>query len=146
MMRQGVSGVWTQLFLALALYGAITLVWQWTAWSSRRRAPARVMHFVIVTENAERDIEGVLRHLLQKCRRLEYASQISIIDANSQDLTVPIIERLAKDHLNLALFNVSSYMEATEMAQAIQSADDQLCAIYEVRSRGDVKKFSRHLI
>lgn len=105
--------MWTQLVIgALVVYGTIMLGWQSSRWLYRKQRLGQTVCFVIVTKNAERDIEGVLRQIAHACRDADVDASVVIIDICSIDLTVPIATRFSSQFMPVECVPVFSYEEA----------------------------------
>lgn len=82
------------LFWALAIYGAMTLVWQ-SVQRLRRKQHPRPVKLILIVQNAEREIEGVLRTLLIQGSMGTREHGIVVLDLGSKDDTEGIVRKLA---------------------------------------------------
>lgn len=81
-------------FWALAMYGAIVLVWQVTR---RIRNPSRPPHpllLALMVADAEDQIEGILRLLIMRTAYGQRERRIWVVDESSGDETERIVRRM----------------------------------------------------
>lgn len=134
MMWQGVARVWAQLIMwALVCYGTLILLRDLVRWLNGRHEEKKTIYFVLVTENADKDIEGVIRTLLRKSRDLEQLVRVCVIDANSSDDTLSIVNRFSREMTSIELMRVPSYGDALEAAMHIGEGTN--CVRYIVQLR-----------
>lgn len=116
------------------MYGTLMILWQCSFWLGRRHEVKRTVVFIIIADNAENDIEGVLRRVYHKCRNLDYPSRVYVIDVASTDLTVPITYRFKQKCMQLELRHAPSYEEAQVIANQIgEGIPESICCLMQVR-------------
>ncbi|WAH37678.1 hypothetical protein [Alicyclobacillus dauci] len=131
--------MWAQLIVwTLAIYGTLMIVRHLFSWLGQRHEQKRSVYFVLVTENAEWDVEGVLRRLIHKCRNMEFPTRLYVIDVNSTDLTIPIVERLSERYMHIELVPAATYDEALQLAEQVGEKTNTIRCILQLRSRGQL--------
>ncbi|GMA64506.1 hypothetical protein NZD89_04100 [Alicyclobacillus fastidiosus] len=126
--------MWALLLVAVfAVYGTLVLVWQLWAWLVLHHDQGKVVYFIVLTQNAERDIEMVLRRVHHKCLTLEYPTRVCVIDAGSTDLTIPIVERMARRGMPLDILSAPTMETALETAREYGEATGSVRCIYQLR-------------
>ncbi|MFB5192867.1 hypothetical protein [Alicyclobacillus fastidiosus] len=126
--------MWALLLVAVfAVYGTLVLVGQFWAWLVLHRDRGKVVYFILLTQNAERDIEMALRRVQHKCSTLSYPTRVCVIDAGSTDLTIPIVERMSRRGMPLELFSAPTMEQALEAARQYGEATGSVRCIYQLR-------------
>lgn len=134
MLWQGVTLVWALMVVAaFAVYGILVIAWQLWGWLVKYHEQGKSVYFIIVTENAERDIEMVLRRIHHKCLSIEYPTYVCLVDAGSTDLTVAIAERMARKGLPLDILRAQTLDEALTIAGGYGESAGSIRCIYQVK-------------
>lgn len=126
-------------FWALAMYGALTAVWQVVGMMQRRRLQQenpQPMNIVLVVQNAESSIEGVLRNLLDRTVFSLRERTITVIDAWSTDATESIGRRLSQSRAALNYIRVESESELQSNLQAECVDKAAVACVYDLRRNG----------
>ena len=126
-------------FWALAMYGALAVVWQVVGIMQRRRLQQEnphPMNIVLVVQNAESSIEGVLRNLLDRTVFSLRERTITVIDAWSTDETESICRRLAESRSALNYIRVESEAELQRTLQAECVDRAAVACVYDLRRNG----------
>lgn len=143
MMQLGVVSVWTQLVIgALAVYATLALCSHSSKWLYRDREARRRVYFVVVTANAERDIEGVLRKLAYICRDLDADARIVVVDAHSIDLTMPIVKRFSMQFMPIECVLTDSYEEAMGFVTKLEREEHAITCVYQLCHANDAASFA----
>lgn len=130
--------MWAQVVLwLLAIYGTVTMLWQSTVSFGFRRKThekRRSVCFIIIAENAERDIEAVLHNVYQRCLHMPYPTRVYVIDVLSTDLTHAIVERFSTQFMTVESRTVSTLDGAIELAQHLDTQRNSVRCIIQLRN------------
>jgi hypothetical protein len=85
---------------------------------------------VVVVQNAEKSIEGILREIMLRQRLLGKNTRLVIVDINSQDRTIEIIERLAYPQNYISLISLDNEKQLEQVLQRYRSQDDVVISQY----------------
>ena len=85
---------------------------------------------VVVVQNAEKSIEGILREIMLRQRLLGKNTRLVIVDINSQDRTIEIIERLAYPQNYISLISLDNEKPLEQVLQRYRSQDDVVISQY----------------
>jgi len=132
------------LFWALAVYGALTIVRQ-SVQRLRSRQQSYPVTWILVVENAEVQIEGVLRTLLLRVSLVSRDHRIVVLDLNSTDDTEFIIRNLMVHNECVEYRKVSTEEEISRnFARACLDRPSIGC-IYDLRVPSMVRSISRNV-
>lgn len=135
-MQQGVRGMWGALFFwLLAGYGALCIVWQASQRLRRRFQRPRPLSLVLVVENAEDEIEGILRLLLLRTAFGMRERRIVVLDAGSTDDTGAIVQRLCQDNPALSYVRVADPAHWLDALAQLCLASPHVSCVYDLRQR-----------
>lgn len=132
-LERGVCGMWVQVALwMLAMYGATVMLWQatrsfWFGQRSKRRT--RTVCFIVIAKNAQRDIEAILYDIYGRCLHMSNPTLAYVIDVQSTDLTLSIVERFSSQFMPVESRCVATMEEASELAAHLQVAEDAIRCI-----------------
>jgi len=121
------------LFWVLAVYGAATVVYQCVLHVQRRAHNLRSITFVLVVQNADAYIEGVIRSFMMKTAAGRRSRAIVIIDVASQDDTPQILQALVHTHRCLRFAQVVTEAELQNALQAACLGNDSIGCVYDLR-------------
>lgn len=85
---------------------------------------------VVVVQNAEKNIEGILREIILWQRHLGKGTRLLIVDINSHDKTVEIIERLAYPQNCISLISLDNESQLGQVLEKYRSQDDVVIRQY----------------
>lgn len=123
----------TVLFWALALYGAVVVVWQVTHRLQMKLRIASPVTYILVVHNNEAEIEGVVRNLFLRTAMSSRDRQILVLDCKSTDDTPRILQTLSNDHACLRHVVVADEVALFhELESACLHAARVVC-IYDLR-------------
>ncbi|MCL6443301.1 MAG: hypothetical protein K6T83_07585 [Alicyclobacillus sp.] len=135
------------VFWALAVYGAVAIVWQSVHRIQRQRRHHKVpVTLILVVENAEREIEGTLRTLMVRTAFGDRERKILVIDVASQDETGAIVRRMAADHTCLEYLRVRDDNECLAELKAICLRIPRIGCIVDLRDRGLLREISEDVV
>lgn len=122
-------------FWALALYGALCIVWQSVRSIQKRmsRGHTHRVNVILVVQNAESTIEGVARTLLATTAFSTRERQLLIVDVHSTDGTGDIVERLAKSYDGLKYIPVTTEAELLGKLKELCSHSHAVACVYDLR-------------
>ena len=120
------------LFWALAIYGAITLVWQ-SVQRLRRNQHPHPVKLILIVQNAEREIEGVIRTLLIKGSMGTRDHGILILDLGSTDDTEKIVQALAARNSCITYQRIADDKEASMYLSQACFDSNTIGCIYDLR-------------
>lgn len=106
-------------------------------------------HYVLVTKNNERQAEFVLRAITWHAWLFGKVLEISVIDENSEDQTIPIIRRLDRDG-QVRLLRTRNWAETERLVRCLKStsngvdgrSDDLINSLNDVNSTSCYMKSS----
>lgn len=126
-------------FWALAMYGALTVVWQVVRVMQKRRIQRenpQPVNVVLVVQNAEPSIEGVLRSLLDRTVFSLRERTVTVVDAWSTDQTEYIVQRLATSRPALSYFRAESENDLQHILQIECVDKTAIACVYDLRRSG----------
>ncbi len=126
-------------FWALAMYGAMTAVWQSVRLIQMRRMRSenpQPMHVVLVIQNAESSIEGILRGLMDRTAFSLRQRTVTVVDAWSSDSTESIVRRLSWSRSGLTYLRVESEAELQRTLQTECVDKAAVACVYDLRRSG----------
>ncbi len=124
------------VFWALALYGALMIVWQSVNRIKRRVEKQHPVKVILVVQNAENYIEGVLRTLLFTTSFGWRDHEVFVMDIGSTDDTERIVQTLAERADGLRYTRLSGETDFyQELERACWDFDSVRC-IYDLRVNG----------
>lgn len=85
---------------------------------------------VIVVQNVEESIEGNLRKIILRQRQLGKNTRLIIVDINSQDKTIEIIERLAYHQKHITLIKLDDESQLEQVLERYRSKDNVVMSQY----------------
>lgn len=87
-------------------------------------------HLIVVVQNVEESIEGILREIMLCQRRLGKGTRLIIVDINSHDKTIEIIERLAYPKNYISLITLDSESQLEQVLERYRSEDKVVLSQY----------------
>ncbi|MCL6633703.1 MAG: hypothetical protein K6T63_13855 [Alicyclobacillus herbarius] len=121
------------VFWGLALYGAVVLVWQVTQ-RLKRQWRGSALTFVLVVQNAEDHIEGMLRSLSLRTAWSNRPRRIVVIDVTSGDDTPRILERLAAENESIDWQTAAGEDEVRRILEQTCLTQPFFGCIYDLRA------------
>lgn len=103
--------VWT-----LAFYGLFEIIKNIIYICTYTKLKSKGIYFIIAVKNQEENIEGFIRNLMFRILygKEEKIKNIIIVDLNSKDNTIKIIEKLQKEYEQLKILNLKECKELLE--------------------------------
>ncbi|MCL6454466.1 MAG: hypothetical protein K6T78_12730 [Alicyclobacillus sp.] len=123
-------------FWALAVYGAVMVVWQSVRAIARRRSaagPAHPVQIILLVQNVESSIEGLLRTLLASTAYSARRRTVCVIDVHSTDHTLEIAQRIAEDYGGMVCVSVHNEDEVAQQLRALCASSTAVCCVYDLR-------------
>jgi hypothetical protein len=134
-MLQGVRGVWEALlFWLLAGYGAMSLVWHVARRLQRRLQRPRPLTLVLVVQNSQDQIEGILRTLMVRTAFGIRERHIIVFDAGSTDDTSIIVQRLCEHHHCLSYVRVAEESHWLDELSKLCVQPHYMSCVYDLRN------------
>jgi hypothetical protein len=121
------------IFWGLALYGAMMAVWQVVQRLQRRLGSPHPVTLVLVVQNAEHQIEGMLRMLLLRTAWTGRERRVLVLDVGSCDDTPQILERLTTEYTSLRSTRVASEEELHRELHRACLEEPFVGCIYDLR-------------
>lgn len=137
-LQQGVRAVVGALFFwALAVYGALTVVRQVSRGLRRRiRQNLHPVAVVLIVQNSEAHIEGVLRSIFLSTSMGRREWRILVFDMGSTDDTPHIVQRLAMQHDGLEYVRIEGEGEFVQHLARVCAEGGLVGCIYDLRVSG----------
>ncbi len=103
--------VWT-----LAFYGLFEIIKNIIYICTYTKLKSKGIYFIIAVKNQEENIEGFIRNLMFRILygKEEKIKNVIIVDLNSKDNTIKIIEKLQKEYEQLKILNLKECKELLE--------------------------------
>lgn len=103
--------IWT-----LAFYGLFEIIKNIIYICTYTKLKSKGIYFIIAVKNQEENIEGFIRNLMFRILygKEEKIKNIIIVDLNSKDNTIKIIEKLQKEYEQLKILNLKECKELLE--------------------------------
>lgn len=123
-------------FWALAVYGALMVVWQTVRAMQRGHIVGQPhpVNIILVVQDAEPYIEGILRTLLAGTAYSVRRRTVFVLDVRSTDRTGEIVGRLEADYAGIRYFLVDDEDQiARELRQACERTTAVSC-VYDLRN------------
>ncbi|MFZ5942652.1 MAG: hypothetical protein ACOYVD_00950 [Bacillota bacterium] len=95
---------------------------------------AKCEHLIVIVKNKEAIIEGIIRRVLVFQRQLGDNVKLYIVDLNSRDKTVEIINRLAYPY---NYFSVILLNDRQELGRFIERYIDKNCLVMDYSSKSE---------
>lgn len=142
-MQQGVRAMVAALFFwALAIYGALTLVWQ-SVQRLRGKQHPHPVKLILIVQNAAGEIEGVLRTLLIQGSIGTREHRIVVLDLASTDDTEGIVRKLAARNGCIDYLKIRNEGDVSlYLSQALLDSSTIGC-IYDLRIPEMVRELSK---
>ncbi|MCL6592932.1 MAG: glycosyltransferase [Alicyclobacillus sp.] len=122
---------------ALAVYGAWALVRSVVRyWQQRLNGRLQPMAVVLIVQNAQAQVEGVLRSLLQVTAGGQRDGYILVFDVASCDDTPAIVQRLAMQFPRLTLVSVADERELGWQLQSVWASGVRVGYLCDLRVSG----------
>jgi len=135
------------LFFSLALYGALHLVWFGVKKLQRHEAQSpHPMTLILVVENAERHIEGVLRSLMMNTAFSHRERRIVVIDVASSDETANIVKRICWQLTAVDYLYAETDADFMEQLKSLLLHTPRVGCVYDLRVKCMAKDVAADII
>ena len=129
------------VLISLALYGLYCLIRELWLWAVMQQLAQGVsVSFLVVTRDAEQQVESLLRELVQKVEMADADCDIVILDRQSRDLTPAILDRLADQNPMLRVVHASDTV--LSVAEALPLCRGDVVHILDIGSRLTAERFA----
>ncbi|OFW80751.1 MAG: hypothetical protein A2201_09930 [Alicyclobacillus sp. RIFOXYA1_FULL_53_8] len=132
------------LFWALAVYGALTIVRE-SVQRLRSRQQSYPVTLVLVVENGETQIEGVLRTLLLRVAMVSRTHRIVVLDLNSTDDTEFIIRNLMVHNECLEYRKIANEDDISRHFAGACLETPSIGCIYDLRVPNTARNISKNV-
>lgn len=145
---QGVMHMVEALFFwALAMYGALMIVWQSTKLLQKRRTkhdehPVKV---ILVVQNAAQNIEGLLRAWLAGTADSNRDHTFFVMDVRSTDETSDIVKRLALEQPAIRYIQVNDEDDLLGQLREACVHSNGVACVYDLRDYGMLREAARDI-
>lgn len=140
--------MWTNLLVwLLALYGTISLIVQTILRyrAIKQAGTAQPVAFVLIVENAENTIEGLLRMLLYRTANALRPHTICVLDLSDSGETEHIVKRLSLKNPCLVYERVENEAALTDMIALICTESSSIGCIYDLRQYAMIRDITRDM-
>lgn len=141
--------MWTNLLVwLLALYGMVTLIVQTVARYRiiKRAATAQPVAFILIVENAENTIEGLLRTLFIRTANAMRPHTICVLDLSEMGETQYIVKRLSLKNPCLEYQHVTHEIDLNVKIAEICTASSSIGCIYDLRDCDMIEDVTRDMV
>ncbi len=121
------------IFWALALYGAILVVYQSVAAILRRTKVGKEIVFFVIAQNAEDYIEGVLRTLVLRALFEQARRRVIVIDVGSTDSTGIITLKITQKYHFVEYVVVNDEETVLKILKSACASSHAIGCIYDLR-------------
>lgn len=131
-----------------ALYGVVSLFWQCVHWlqQAKRASNAHPVAFILIVQDAEERIEGLLRCLLLRTANAVRSHSICLLDLSESRDTEHIVKRLSLKSPFLSYEHVTQEEELNRIVARICAESSAIGCIYDLRKCDMIEDISRDMV